>query len=211
MKTIRILGLAAVAATAIMAFAGTASASASLTARGCEGANKRENCRPVSAGTTFSASSTNVTLSNGLITNTCTMVVEGEITDPESTGGADPLAGNITGASFTSCTLASVTPHRLPWGLETSETEFPNGKVRGAHVTLAVGGSIGNCRFEEDATHTITMKWNNGDPSSVTLGGTMVRAGTNALCGTEGSISGTVTLTSVSDPEMPASNNIKID
>lgn len=211
MKTIRILGLAAVAATAIMAFAGTASASASLTARGCEGANGRENCREVSAGTTFTASSTNVTLSNGALTNTCTMVVEGEITDPQSTSGADPLAGNVIGATFTSCTLASVTPQRLPWGLETSEAEFPNGKVRGAHVTLAVGGLVGNCRFQEDATHTITMIWSNADPSRVTLGGTMAKTGGTSLCGGEGSISGTVTLTSVHDPEMEGSNNIIID
>jgi hypothetical protein len=211
MKTIRILGLAAVAAMAVMAFAGTASASASLTARVCEGETRRENCRVATNGTTFTAESTNVTLSNGALTNTCTMVVEGKITDNQSTSGADPLAGEVTGASFTSCSLASVTSQRLPWGLETSEAEFPNGKVRGAHVTLAVGGLIGNCRFQEDATHTITMQWNNGMPSSVTLGGTMARVGGSSLCGGEGSISGTVGLTEVNDPEMPGSNNIILD
>jgi hypothetical protein len=211
MKIAKMLGIAVFASLALMASVGVASAFA-LQVKSCEN-NTAATCKKASVGTTFSAEGTNIKLSNGFLTNTCTGKLSGSVTDPESTEAKDLITASISSAAFEPCNLAKVTVAGLPWTLETNSAEFPKGKVTGVHVTLAVP-FVGNCTFAEDATHTITGTWTNGSgttKSSITLGGTMVKTEGPSGCGSEGSISGTVTLTKVSDPNNTKANNLRIE
>jgi hypothetical protein len=164
-------------------------------------------------GTTFSAEGSNVQLSNGFLTNTCTGTLSGSVTDAESTSAADKITASLSSAAFESCNLATVHVAGLPWTLETNTGEFPAGRVTGVHVTLTVP-FIGTCTFAEDSTHTITGTWTNGSgttKSSVTLGGSMVKTEGPSGCGSTGSISGKLTLTKVSDPNNTKANNLRIE
>jgi len=83
---------------------------------------------------------------------------------------SDPIT-SITAASSTNCSQAPVDAANLPWTLETNAVRFPGGKVTGVNVTLTTG--FGNCTFAEDGTHHDMVSWTNGDPSTMTIGGSL--------------------------------------
>jgi hypothetical protein len=205
MRIVKMLGLAC-AACALMVAVGAASASA-LTVTSCEGT---ANCKTTAVNTTFKATSSNVKLSNGFLTNTCSSELAGKVTDVSSTSGSDPIDADITSASFSPCNLAPVHVAGLPWTLTTNSVEFPKGKVSGVHVTLTVP-FVGTCTFAQDATHNITLTWTNASKSTVTLGGALIKTSGPAGCGSEGAISGTYTISSVVDPGYAKANNLVID
>jgi hypothetical protein len=213
MKFVKAFGLAVAAAVAAMAFVGASAATAAtIHAESCMVKTPTE-CKTASIGTTFVAKTiagAKAKLSNGFITNECDSTVEGKITGNASTGSANTLTAEITNATFTPCSFTEVKVLKLPWTLETNETLFlksSTGLILGAEVDFPKIG----CKFSEDATHTVVATWTNANMSSLKLSGSMKRTeGIEFLCGNEGAISGSYEITSVNDPALAESLNIKI-
>jgi hypothetical protein len=205
MRKAKLFGLAAVAA-ALMAAVGSASASA-LTVTSCEGLS---NCKTTSVNTTFTAQATSIQFANAFLVDQCSSQITGKVTDVSSTSGTDPIDADVTSASFPSCDLAPVHVAGLPWTLTTNSVEFPKGKASGVHLTLTVP-FVGTCTYAEDATHRVSFTWTNAAKSTLKLGNGLVLTSGPAGCGSELSVTGTFTISSVADPSYAKANNLLID
>jgi hypothetical protein len=224
-RSIKMLGLVACTACAAMALIGASSASA-LTVESCMTGPLPQECKAATTGASpakFTANGTNVTLSNGFLTNTCKKSsVGGSVIDNSSASGSDMLEADITSASFTECNVAPVKVENLSWTLLTTSVLFleagmgilqentgrsASNKVK---VTLEVGGFIGNCTFEEDSTHHVEGFWTNAAMSRVELTGSLKKVAGSALCGSEGEITGVYEVATVTDPNLPNALNIQI-
>lgn len=186
-----LLGLAAASAMSLMAIGASAASAQQLF--------EADNMTVAPDGTTFTASGP-VTLTAG-ITNECTLSVSGTVTDNGSTG--NPIAANIT-PSFSGCSPYGTTGNGT-WGIELPQGTL-SGFATGVSATIGTPAPTppgGPCTFTETG-QTVTGVWNDGSPSSVTLGGTLPFASGNLLCaiagGGSGTVSGTVTITSTSTP-----------
>ncbi len=178
MKYIKILGLAAVAAMALMAFVGASSASATVlcsqTPSGTPAA-----CPTAStygAGTTITGTAEGALLTNNLNPVECEhSETEARITN---TGGASStVVGTIEELNFTGCsttnipiTNCTVTVEHLPYLGEVHWTEGThNGTLTGLNHgngvpgAKVVCGTVINCRFSAEPTLDV----NGGNPASV--------------------------------------------
>jgi len=209
-KSIKTFGLSGFAMLTLTAFVRVSSASASLHIRTCEGENKRTNCQRTTTGTEVHAFGEEIKLSNGLITNTCNANLTAEVTNTGTTSESENLVAPVFNVTFIECSLAEVRTLNEPWELTTNGSEFPGGKISGVEATLDVP-LVGECRFGQDATHKITGEWINGDTSRVKLGGSVVKRAGSLLCGGEGTLTGTLIVTEVNDPEVPNATNALID
>jgi hypothetical protein len=204
MRVIKVLGLLAAAS----AFMGAAAASSSaLTVTSCESVL---NCKTTAVNTTFRMKSPNVKFSNGFLTNTCSSELGLTATDVLSNSGSDPIDADINEIGFSGCNLAEVHVAGIPWTLTTNSVEFPKGKLSGINVTLTVP-FVGTCVFAQDATHNVTITWNNATKSTMTLGGSLAKTSGLSGCGTDVAVSGTYTISAVADPGYAKANNLIID
>jgi hypothetical protein len=190
MRTTKMLSVAGMAVFALMASIGAASA-------GARQVNLADGTTVAPNGTTFTSSG-NATLDNGTIVNTCDMSIPGTITDNGSTG--NDLTADVSPV-FSNCDFAT-TGNAQPWVLDMTQAGNP-GNVIGVDVTINAFGV--NCEFAGD---TVEVTWTNGAPSTVDLSGTLpLVSGPSFLCGSTGSVSGSVTIDSTSD----GGNNFIID
>jgi hypothetical protein len=202
MKQLKMLGVAAVAALALMAVIGSATASAKVcstagtgTACGASDGNEYTGA--------FSATATNATLTSGFVTVSCTdSVATGDITN-SATG-----AGTITGLTFSGCThnlgsggcTASTTASTTaPWAATVTHTTGTNGtlavKTVTGEFTCTILGSAVKCIYKAgEATAVVT----GAEPAVVKATSVALEkeAGSNGLCSNEGTWSGTYTVTS---------------
>lgn len=129
MKYVKMLGLLAVAAAALMAFAGTASATELTNAQGDK----------LGVGTEIHAESEGATSLTGTITITCQKsTVEGEVTNA---GGAGiTVSGHVSTLTFTECGNHTVTVKNA--GSLEIHTEFEEtGDPKTSHETAAATGN----------------------------------------------------------------------
>ena len=175
MKYVKMLGLLAVAAAALMAFAGTATA-ASVTS---------------SEGTTpnIVASSTNSELDGAFVTVKCgTSTVEGNV---ESHGGST-VGGNVDHLTFGSCnyevTITSA-------GSLTVEPVSPtgNGTVKSTGANISIHTSVGTCTFTTNGTDVGTLTGGTGAVMNINSA-KIPRTGGNFLCGSTGTWTGKYTV-----------------
>jgi hypothetical protein len=180
MKYIKMLGLLAVAAAALMAFAGTASA-VQLTSP---------------AGTTYTgkikASSTDSVLHGSFTSVSCAEAgVEGEV---ESHGGST-VSGPIKTLSFGDCTGGEVTTVKNAGTLSINS----KGEVFSTGAEVKVHTSVGECIFTTSGTKVGTFTSSPTSTSHATMSmssASIPRTGGSFFCGSSGVWTGSYTVTS---------------
>lgn len=195
MRYLKVLGLAAVAAMAVMAFLGASSASATVlctqTLTTCPGGH--ETNEMYEPGDIIVGTATNARLTSDLANVKCSnSETEAEL---ETTGGAsETVTGTIIGLNFTGCKTEQVIPvnctvtvNNLPYNTEVHWTEGHNGQLT---VTSGGGGNPGatvvcigviNCTFSNTL---FSLPIDGGNPAKVTANKVnLLRNG--GLCGNE--------------------------
>jgi hypothetical protein len=181
MKYVKMLGLLAVAAAALMAFAGTASAT-TLTS-------------PAGETPTIMATSINTALHGPFTTVACShSEVEGKV---ESHGAGVTAKGKISKLTFTGCnypvtvkTLGSLEIH----GLATTG----NGALTSTGTVVAIHTSVGECVFSTSATPIGEVTGSNHTKGNAVLDikGDIPRTGGSFFCGSSGEWTGNYTVSS---------------
>ena len=173
MKYVKMLGLLAVAAAALMAFAGTASAT-NLTSP---------------EGTTYTgeitATSSNSELDGAFVTVKCHSHIQGHVTSH----GGTYVHGHIDVLQFTGCNYTttvtnagSITIHKTSGNVVTST---------GAEVSIAT--SVGTCVFTTNGTSVGSLT--EGTNASLDIASAKIpRTGGNFLCGSSGTWTGSYDL-----------------
>ncbi|HEX3363221.1 MAG TPA: hypothetical protein VHS74_19655 [Solirubrobacterales bacterium] len=181
MKSLKMLGLAVVAAAALMAVIGAGSASAT---RICS-VNTSSSCAsPNPTGTQYTAtlkSGTEATLNAGFATIRCTASSVGLEQTNAGGGAGTPVAGTITSLSFSSCGTNTVNVLALGSGSVAWTSEF-NGSLTGSgtRVETVVGST--KCFYGGEITTGLTVT--GGAPASgkATAVSLAKEAGSNSLC-----------------------------
>jgi hypothetical protein len=178
MKYVKMLGLLAVAAAALMAFAGTASAD-SITSDG---------------GTTptLEATSTNATLHNGVGTISCSSAVKGNV---EGHGAGSNVTGTITSLTFEPCVGGSVHNAGIVGGtlsLNATSTNHGTLSSSGANVTVTMFGVL--CGYETNNTTIGTVE--GGTHAVLNISATLTRTHGSFFCGGTGNWTGNYTVNS---------------
>jgi hypothetical protein len=202
MRYIKTLGLLAVAAAALMAFAGTASAT-SLTSP---------------AGTTYtstiSATSTNSTLHGSFITVTCKhSAVTGKV---ESHGAAVTAGGKISSLTFSECNYpvtvskpGSLEIHTEYELVKTHEngtktyaqkaTSNGNGTLTSTGAEIKIHTSVGECIFTTSATDIGLLTGSTTKNAVLDIDSSAIpRTGGSFFCGSSGEWTGNYTVTTPS-------------
>lgn len=182
MKYVKMLGLAVVAAAALMAFVGAGTASAdricSQNQTPCEAANVNP------AGTTYSATlkeGTEATLAAGFSTVKCKESSVG--LEQTSAGGGAGVAveGKITALSFGNCNVTAVNVLTLGTG-QVSYTSEMNGSITGKGTEVEVVAGSTKCFYGGSITEGLAV--NGGSPATGKATNVKLtrEAGSSALC-----------------------------
>ena len=177
MKYAKMLGLLAVAVTALMAFAGVASAT-TLTSP---------------AGTTYTstikATSTESSLDGAFVTVTCAhSAVEGKV---ESHGAASTAGGKISSLTFSSCNYPTTV--KKAGSLEIHGLGGGNGTLTSTGAEIEIATSVGTCIFTTSATDVGTLT--GGTTAKLDIASAKIpRTGGNFLCGSTGTWTGSYTV-----------------
>ncbi|HEU5063127.1 MAG TPA: hypothetical protein VFT79_08265 [Solirubrobacterales bacterium] len=182
MKYVKMLGLAAMAMAALMAFAGTAAATT---------VTSPEN---VTSTPTIEAESEGATkLSSGFFaTVTChNSSVKGKV---EQHGAGVTAKGNISSLTFTNCTGGTVTAVTQPGNLEVHPTATTgNGTLTSNSAKVIVHTSVGECVFTTSATDIGTLTGSNitGGKATLDIGSSAIpQTGSNPFCPSSATWSG---------------------
>ena len=194
MKCVKILGLLAVAAASLMAFAGPASATTLTSGTGT-----------VYTSTIKAEASSTPTLDGSFTTVTCKKsTVEGKV---EKHGAGITVSGNISTLSFGECNFpvtviktGSLEVHPITEVKTETKIDHPECKSTectgtltstGAEVTVAT--SVGSCIFTTSATSvgTVTPTNDTGGNAILDIGSSPIpRTGGNFLCGSSATWTG---------------------
>jgi hypothetical protein len=177
MKYVKMLGLLAVAAAALMAFAGTASATTLTSPEGTTYTGE------------IAATSTNSELDGSFVTVKCGhSEAKGSV---EEHGGAT-AGGNVSTLTFTSCNYEPtvITRGHL--------TIHPNREITHTGATIHIHTSVGTCGFTTNSTTIGTLT--EGKNASMDINSAKIpRTSGNFLCGTSGTWTGSYDLTTPND------------
>jgi hypothetical protein len=179
MKYVKMLGLLAVAAAALMAFAGTASATQITSTAG--------------ETPTIMATSTNTALHGPFSTVTCShSEVVGKV---EKHGATVTASGKLTKLTFTGCNY-TVTVKTLG-SLEVHGTSTTgNGALTSTGTVVAIHTSVGECVFTTSATPIGEVTGSNHTKGNAVLDikGDIPRTGGSFFCGSSGEWTGNYTV-----------------
>jgi hypothetical protein len=194
MKYAKILGLAAMALAALMAFAGTASAT---TLTSPAGTTYTSTIKAESEGTTELVSEL-----GAFGTIKCKKsTVEGKV---EEHGTTVTAGGKISTLTFTECEGGTPTsPVAVPGSLEVhteGSTSNGNGTLTSKNAKVIVHNTaVGTCEFETSSTGTDLGKLTGGTPAKLVISGVVIRVGgSNPFCGSNSTWKGTYKVTSPS-------------
>jgi hypothetical protein len=176
MKYIKMLGLLAVAAAALMAFAGPASA----TTVKSTGANYTS---------TITAESSNSTLHGSFITVECAEShVQGKV---ESHGAGVTAEGKISNLSFDECNYDVTVKKGGTLVAHTGTT--PNGTLTSTGAEITIHTSVGECVFTTSSTPIGTLT--GGAPAKLDIDSSSIpRTGGSFFCGSSGEWTGNYTV-----------------
>ncbi|HEX5988907.1 MAG TPA: hypothetical protein VFY75_01670 [Solirubrobacterales bacterium] len=187
MKYVKMLGLLAVAAAALMAFAGTASATY-LTSP---------------AGTTYTgtihASAGTTTLHGEAFSVTCaTSTVSGSVEHHGT--GVGTAGGKVTTLDFNECTFPVTVLANGSLEIHTNESSANgNGTVTSFSTKITIHGPFNiNCHYETQFTDigTLTGSKTTGQTAKLDIDSALIpRNGDSALCGAAGEWTGSYTVT----------------
>jgi hypothetical protein len=191
MKYVKMLSLLAVAAAALMAFAGTASAAIIEDGSGTK----------LGSGTKIESTGTNAVLQAGFATIECShSEVDGKTSNA---GGAGvPVEGSITTLAFSGC---NATVKTLKTGkLILHHTSGKNGTVtsEGAEVTVAIGST--SCVYGTPTAKDIGSL-TGGSPATLNASASLTRISGGFLCANPASWTATYTVTTPSTLNVTAS------
>jgi hypothetical protein len=174
MKYLKMLGLLAVAAAAMMAFAGVASATTLTSPAG------------TAYTSTLKATSTSSTLHGSFISVTCKhSAVEGKV---ESHGASVTAGGKVTGLTFSECT-DPVTVKK-----EGSLEVHSNGRVTSTGAEIIIHTSVGECVFTTSGTDI--GLFTGGTPAKLDIDSVAIpRTGGSFFCGSSGEWTGSYSVT----------------
>jgi hypothetical protein len=183
MKYVKMLGLLAVAAAALMAFAGTASASTLTSPSGTN----------MAVGATLEATSINTELHGPFSSVSCAhSEVKGEIKQNGTQNGSKTDAGgNITTLDFDECS-SNVTDASSLGTLEINK----KGEVFSSGTVIAIHTSVGECVFSTNNTKIGTLTGGTG--ATLDIAGNIPRTGGSFFCGSSGEWTGNYSVTSPS-------------
>ena len=168
MKYVKILGLLAVAAAALMAFAGTASATKVTSPTGT-----------VATPTLKSEAEGHAVLHNPIAKIECGSSVEGKV---ESHGGNGvPAAGKISSLSFTNCTNDWHVTVVSPGSLSVNWTSGYNGDVFSSGATVEATRFGVSCRYATSNTTIGTAT--GGSPATLDISASIPFHSGSFLCG----------------------------
>ncbi|HEU4462956.1 MAG TPA: hypothetical protein VFR75_10225 [Solirubrobacterales bacterium] len=172
MKYVKILGLLAVAAAALMAFAGTAMATTVTTTTG--GAAATPTIHAVNSGG-------HVTLANPIANISCSSTVEGKV---ESHGAGVTAKGNISKLEFTGCTNSWHVTAITNGSLEVHYTSGHNGVLTSSGAKVDTTRFGVTCVYETNNTSIGTVA--GGNPAVLTIAASIpINTGeSSSLCGT---------------------------
>jgi hypothetical protein len=173
MKCVKILGLLAVAAAALMAFAGTASATYVTTSTGGETAEPAIHA--VNEGG-------HVKLANPIANIECSSTVEGKVESHKVEDATVPASGKISTLDFTGCTNSWHVTTTKPGTLSVLWENKHNGQLssNGALVNTTRFGI--NCNYETKNTAIGTVT--GGNPATLAISASIPLAeGSSPLCG----------------------------
>jgi hypothetical protein len=181
MKYVKMLGLLAVAAAALMAFAGPASASTLTSPKGT----------PMAVPSTIEATSTKTELHGSWSTIACEhSVVKGTLTENQTKNGKNAF-GHITTMHFDKCNYTVTDP--APEKLGTLEID-KEGNVYSSGTEIAVHTSVGECVFTTNKTKVGTLT--EGSGAVLDIGSASIpRTGGSFFCGSGGVWTGSYTVT----------------
>ena len=187
MKCIKSLGLLAAAAAALMALAGTASAT-SLTS---------------SSGTTpaIAATAGATSFDGAFSTVTCQKSeISGSITGH---GAGVTASGPISTMHFKECNFPWTIEITGTWAIHPA-TPTGNGRVTFTGLKISIHTSVGTCVFTTNSTEigTLTGSNNTGGKATIDLTGKIPRTGGNFLCGSSATWTGSYTINSPASLEV---------
>jgi hypothetical protein len=188
MKYIKMLGLAAVAAMALMAFAGTASATDLTSPAGT-----------VYEGEIVATAESSLTLQAGFSTVTCT---ESTVAGTPNSFGAT-VSGPITTLDFSNCPETTVTPEKNAEGNYGTlsiavDKKGPNGNLSGSGSRVKIVKSGVTCYYETSNTPlgTLTGSSTTGKTATMDINATLKRGtGSSFFCASEALWSGSYVVT----------------
>jgi hypothetical protein len=188
MKYVKMLGLLAVAAAALMAFVGTASATTITSSAG--------------ATPTIEAESTNGKLHGAFITVECSKsTVKGAV---EQHGAGVTAKGNISNLTFTGCNYATTVIKAGSLEVHGTSTTG-NGTLTSTGAEIKIHTSVGECIFTTSATDIGTLTGSNVTKGNAVLdiaSSSIPRTGGSFFCGSSGTWTGTYTVTAPSTLEV---------
>lgn len=175
MKYVKMHGLLAVVAAALMAFAGTASASTLTSPAGTK----------MAVGATLELTSTNTKLDGAFITVSCKHALfKVEITQNGTTNTITNAGGKLTTLHLTNCDSNVTSIIKL------GSVEFNKaGEVFSTGTELSVHTSVGECVFSTSNTKTGTLT--GGPGATLDTTGKVPRTGGSFFCGSSGQWTGT--------------------
>ncbi|HET7455473.1 MAG TPA: hypothetical protein VFJ76_08135 [Solirubrobacterales bacterium] len=188
MKHLKILGLALVAAAALMAFlgAGTASATKLCEDKACT-VDYAKGTKIVS---TLSGSAILET-TGGTVLDTCT---GGEVNGKTSETEGEPLSGSISALTWSGC--SKTTDTTATGELKIKATSGGNGEVEGVGSSVTVSGIFGTSCVYGTGTGTKLGELQGGTPATLAISALVPRTVANALCPAETRWTASYTVTS---------------
>lgn len=186
MKHLKMLGLCAVAATALMAFAATAQATVVTAPAGTQ-MKKGEFVKGELAGT--------ASLDGAFVTITCNKASgEGIITNEGS--AATTVQGEIFLGTFSECNFPVTVNSTGTSEVHTAGASANgNGTLTSTGAVVTISTSIGNCVFTTNATDLGEVV--GGSPAKLNFNSAKIpRTGGNFLCGSSGTLTGSMVVTS---------------
>ena len=176
MKYVKMLGLLAMAAAALMAFAGTASASTLTSPKGTTYTGN------------ITATSTNSKLHGSFVTVECS---HSEAKGKVEEHGAVDAGGKVSSLTFTGCNYVTTVTATGKLNINSSNAVFSSGAVIHVHT------SVGTCTFTTNATQVGTLT--EGAGATLDINSAKIpRTGGNFLCGSSGTMTGNYTITTPS-------------
>jgi hypothetical protein len=181
MKYVKMLGLLAVAAAALMAFAGPASASTLTSPAGTT----------LATGSTIEATSSNSKLHGSFITVECShSQVKGTVSE-NATKNKKDAGGSISTLDFTGCNYTVTVSNAGSLSIAS------NGTVTSTGAAITIHTSVGECVFSTSNTTVGTLTGGSGATLDINSA-SIPRTGGSFFCGSSGVWTGNYTVTSPS-------------
>ncbi len=170
-------------------------------------------CKPSSVGTTFTATGENFVIESGeeehegeAKIDKCNVTESGKVVDAASEGPGDKAEVSVTKTEFSKCTGPALTAVGLPWTVSADAATFAAN--REFEWTSYLLETFLKCKYVTSAPEDLMFKkWDTTPPNLLDLGHLVYEEGP-FYCFKLRSLSVTLKVTSVSDPNLSAASSL---